>query len=424
MVQWRFETEVDPQDFSAVFKDPMALGVLARYGDQAEAFLSTEGGRPLALQPEPKLVAREPADLHVTMLLTPDRRLYSIVLDAACSPVDMRALLDVMRYGEHPGGAVLSYYDTMAPKKPLYIHGGATDREIREKRILIANDTVEFSRAAFQSNKAPSNVFGAAPRAVFDRVDFFLQRRSWYAAKGVPYQLGILLSGVSGAGKTSTVKAVANSARRHIVNVDCKHLVRSDQFKALFFDDQLFIAGESPCKVPIAERLIVLEEVDQMPCFLKRRFAPRDDPLDNELCISDVLTTLDGAREASGRMFVLTTNHPEVLDPAVLRPGRVDVHARFELADEALIRSIYSGLLEADPTALQVPPEVVGRLSPATVTQIVLKKAYEPTTDVAAELLRAVDTEAASAAQADADDLAVTATGTAPDDAVPDAVPV
>ena len=405
MVSWTFETEVDPQDFSAVFQDPMLSGIVTRFGGQADAFLSTGGGLPLPIQATPKVVTCNPPTPHpvsLTLTLTPDRQLYSAVLDTETPTADMTAMLDVLRYGEHPAGAVLGYYDTVAPKKPMYVHGGATDREIREKRILMSNSTVEFSRAPFQSNKLPANVFGDAPASVFDRVHFFLQRKAWYADKGVPYQLGILLSGLPGAGKSSTVKAIANCARRHVVNVDCKHLVRSDQFKALFFDDELFISGASPCRVPISERLIVLEEVDQMPCFLKRRFTARDEPLDNELSISDVLTTLDGAREAPGRMYVLTTNHPEVLDAAILRPGRIDVHARFENANKALIRSIYEGLLDADSSSLDLPDDVSGKLSPACIAQIILKKVYDPRTDVLAELLAAVGE--ASRARDDDDD--------------------
>ena len=387
MVRWTFETEVDYQDFSAVFKDPLMSGIVARFGDQADAFLSSAGGQPLPIQADMKKVCGGP-DIGVSMVLAKDRRSYTITLESECPAPEMRKLLDTLRY-ERPDGSgdpLLHYYDTVAPQKPMYTHPNATDRELRERRVLIANNTVEFTRAPFHSNKLPSNVYGKAPRTVFNRVEFFLQHRSWYADKGVPYQLGILLSGQPGAGKTSTIKAVANSARRHIVNVDCKHLVRSDQFKALFFEDELFIAGQSPCRVPIGDRLIVLEEVDQMPCFLQRRFGEVDEPLSNELSISDVLTTLDGARETPGRMFVLTTNHPEVIDRAILRPGRVDVHARFELASADLIRSIYAGLLDADGASLHVPRGVANRLSPALVAQVMLKKAYDAETDITHEL--------------------------------------
>ena len=400
MVHWTFEQDVDPQDFSAVFCNPVLSGILGRFEEFCDEFLVCAGQRPLPLQQPWKTIDIDTADgsvaLGFAMTLPPDRRLYRVDIDCACSVATLRSFIDALRYAERASGASeLYYYDTVAHKTPLIMRSGATDREVRQQRLVMANSTVDFSRAPFHSTKSPHNVYGDAPRAVFDRVDFFLRHSDWYAVRGVPYQLGVLLSGEAGGGKTSTIKAVANAAARHIVSVDCKHLVASDQFHSLFFDDELHIAGGLPCRVPISDRLIVLEEVDQMPCFLKRSFGGWDEPLPNELSISDVLTTLDGAREAPGRMFILTSNHPEVIDPAILRPGRVDVHARFTLADEKLIRSMFAGLLDADPDQLDVPPEVVGRLSPASVAQVVLRKAYDAEVDVAAALRAAVAEECA-----------------------------
>ena len=391
MVLFTLELEVDPQDFSAVFKDPLLAGILACWGDSCDAYLAAGGGKYLPLQEAFKQVSRVgDHEVLLSATLTPDRSKYSLHLKSGCSASELRPVVEELRYSDSAHGRGLKVYDTVAPKTPLYIHPGSTDREIREKRLMLANDTVEFTCAPFHSNKAPTNVYGSAPRAVFDRVDFFLRRRDWYQVHGVPHQLGILLSGTSGSGKTSTIKAVANMTNRHIVSVDCKHLVRSDQIKSLFFDEALSLVGDSPRRVAVPERLLVLEEVDQMPCFLKRSFDQWDEPLNNELSISDVLTTLDGAREAPGRMFILTSNHPEVIDPAILRPGRVDVHARFVPADEALIRSIFSGLLDADPSELAVPPEVVDRLPPAAVAQVMLRKAYDEQVDLTQELRRAL----------------------------------
>ena len=389
MVHFVFELEVDPQDFSAVFRDPLMAGVLARWGDACDTFLCTAGGKLLPVQePAQEVTSVAGHAVRLSAVLAPNRCKYSIHLDSSCRASEIRPLIDELRYSDIGRG--LQYYDTNPPKAPMYVHAGATDREIREKRLMLANETVEFSCSPFHSDKSPANVYGAAPRAIFERIDFFLRHRDWYQRKGIPYQLGILLSGTAGSGKSSTIKAVANEAGRHIVNVDCKHLVRSDQFKALFYDDDLCVIGESPRRVPIKDRLLVLEEVDQMPCFLKRQFRSWDEPLSNELSISDVLTTLDGAREAPGRMFVLTSNHPEVIDPAILRPGRVDVHASFSHADEALIRAIYAGLLDADPAGLDVPREVVGKLPAAAVAQVMLRKAYDSSVDLPDELLKAL----------------------------------
>lgn len=86
-------------------------------------------------------------------------------------------------------------------------------------------------------------------------------------------------------------------------------------------------------------------------------FAPHPD----ELSLSGLLNVLDGVIDAPGRMVMLTTNHPEVLDPALIRPGRVDkklmlgfmrpddiiamleLHFQTSLSDEQKRRAIHSG---------------------------------------------------------------------------------
>lgn len=73
--------------------------------------------------------------------------------------------------------------------------------------------------------------------------------------------------------------------------------------------------------------IILLEDVDAM-------FVQRDQVQKQKLSFSGFLNALDGVRSQEGQVLFMTTNHKERLDPALLRPGRADVHVRLDLASE------------------------------------------------------------------------------------------
>lgn len=60
------------------------------------------------------------------------------------------------------------------------------------------------------------------------------------------------------------------------------------------------------------------------------------------ISLSGLLNAIDGVASHEGRVLVMTTNHPEKLDPALLRPGRVDMQIAFTLATKHQIREIFS----------------------------------------------------------------------------------
>ena len=80
--------------------------------------------------------------------------------------------------------------------------------------------------------------------------------------------LGLLLHGLPGTGKTSTIKAIANMTQRHIITVSLESIKTKRQLKALFHDERLHVEnteareGFETYRIPINKRLFVLEDVD------------------------------------------------------------------------------------------------------------------------------------------------------------------
>lgn len=66
------------------------------------------------------------------------------------------------------------------------------------------------------------------------------------------------------------------------------------------------------------------------------------------MTLSDILNVLDGIHEPQGRIIVMTTNHPDALDPALIRPGRFDLHLALDHADAAALTAMVSSYCTPD----------------------------------------------------------------------------
>jgi chaperone BCS1 len=78
----------------------------------------------------------------------------------------------------------------------------------------------------------------------------------------------------------------------------------------------------------------------------------------NRISLSALLNVIDGVASQEGRVLIMTTNHIEKLDEALIRPGRVDMKVKFDLADSAMIKTLFKGIfatLEGDfPKSLAI----------------------------------------------------------------------
>lgn len=77
--------------------------------------------------------------------------------------------------------------------------------------------------------------------------------------------------------------------------------------------------------------IILLEDIDAI--FVDRTSMQQQQSM-RTVTFSGLLNALDGVRSQEGRILMMTTNHREKLDPALLRPGRADVHVELNYASE------------------------------------------------------------------------------------------
>ena len=123
---------------------------------------------------------------------------------------------------------------------------------------------------------------------------------------GVPWRLGILLYGEPGTGKTSIAHTIASRTDRRLAVVPLADL-KSDEDLFSAFED---IRDDS---------IVLLEDVD---CA----FEQRENEDAEGITFSGFLNCIDGViTPQNGRILMMSTNHIDRLDPALVRPGRVDL---------------------------------------------------------------------------------------------------
>lgn len=257
------------------------------------------------------------------------------------------------------------------------------------------NDSFIFTMKAFETNRSFDNLFGEEIDIIRKRVNFFRDNKDWYDQKGIPYTLGILVSGNPGTGKTSLIKCISNEMQRHIINVHLTDQMSKQQIENLFFNEHIKVTQNGHTDIftiPINRRIYVLEDIDcQCDIVLERSNEENNETLmkneihnlkqrlalfqniwdskgspqateslfkklhaleqlpntkksgenyDNKITLSFLLNLFDGVLETPGRIIFMTTNFADKLDKAFIRPGRIDVISNFGFSTPNQIRQI------------------------------------------------------------------------------------
>ncbi len=134
-------------------------------------------------------------------------------------------------------------------------------------------------------------------------------REEWYTSRGLPYRRSFLLEGEPGTGKTSLAFALATQFEcpLYVLNVG-----------SLKNDAELIAAFNSMKR----NGLLLIEDIDAAQ---SARDMEGNESGRKHITLSALLNVIDGLLCPVGLLLVMTTNYPQRLDPALLRPGRVDM---------------------------------------------------------------------------------------------------
>jgi len=233
-----------------------------------------------------------------------------------------------------------------------------------------------FESIPFKSSKTFDNMFFPQKEDLKYHLDFFKNNKAHYDRLGIPYTLGMMFHGCPGCGKTSATKAIANYTGRHLIIVPVDKITTANQLKSLFTVEDI-----NQTHIPMDQRLYCFEEIDcgkWKDIVRSRKLPPLQSSKDTDsqqmqeemmivvpeqptnykkrkgnnagagiasnepsITLGDLLEILDGIVETPGRMIIMTSNHPETIDEALLRPGRVDINIEFKKMLRKDIKSMY-----------------------------------------------------------------------------------
>lgn len=156
---------------------------------------------------------------------------------------------------------------------------------------------------------------------ILNDLDRFVKRREHYRKVGKAWKRGYLLYGPPGTGKSSLIAAIANYLKYDVYDLELTDLRANSDLRRLLLgtaNRSILVVEDIDCTIQLKDRFTQDSQ--------EEAYFPRKE--ESKVTLSGLLNFVDGLWSSCGdeRIIIFTTNHIEKLDPALLRPGRMDVH--------------------------------------------------------------------------------------------------
>ena len=233
----------------------------------------------------------------------------------------------------------------------------------------------------FESTRTFHNLFFEQKSDILQKIHFFLNNKQWYYDMGIPYTLGIGLHGRPGTGKTSFFKCLSNLTSRHLIVFSLKLIKTKRQLEDFFFEDR-YHSKNQPRSLGFDKKIILIEDIDCLGDIVLNRgekaitskhsttsmstSSPSselstvlhtliehtqhdNDKLmtviakpshDDPITLDDILNIIDGVLETPGRILGISSNYYEKLDPALIRPGRIDMSVKMDYVSHTILNQM------------------------------------------------------------------------------------
>lgn len=204
---------------------------------------------------------------------------------------------------------------------------------------------------------------------ILNDLDRYVKRKEYYRKVGKAWKRGYLLYGPPGTGKSSLIAAMANYMNYDVYDLELTDLRRNSELRRLLLataNKSILVVEDIDCNIDLADRSSTKDEDSSYQ------------EEERKVTLSGFLNFVDGLWSSCGdeRIIIFTTNHIEKLDPALLRPGRMDVHINMSYCTPSGFKLLASNYLGIQDHALFKKIEdllVSAKVTPAQIAEQLLK---------------------------------------------------
>jgi len=205
-----------------------------------------------------------------------------------------------------------------------------TSKEINSIKLYTSHVKGYFDFRGFVSSQPFDSIYLPVElkTTIVKHIDTFIANKDRYVKFGRMYKTAFLLTGVPGSGKSSLVKAIAHKYMRPVYVITLTKEMTDDSLNQV-------------SQEIIKNSILLIEDIDAF--FIDRS------PNGINVSFSALLNLIDGPMSASnGLITFLTANNPDRLDPALIRPGRVDQIFKFDYPRKSEIFAAFKDLTGCD----------------------------------------------------------------------------
>ena len=337
----------------------------------------------------------------------PDRTGRKEILQVHTRNMPLGDDVDVDAYAESTHGFVGADLESLAKeagmsalrrvRPDIDLDADQIDADVLD-RIRVTDDDMKIAMQGIEPS-ALREVFVEVPDVTWDRVgglddtkerlretiQWPLEYGTVFDAMDIDSAKGVLLYGPPGTGKTLLAKAVANEAESNFISVKGPELLDKYVGESEKGVREIFEKARSN-----APTVIFFDEID---AIATERGRNTGDSGVSERVVSQLLTELDGLESLEDVVVVATTNRPDLIDDALLRPGRLDRHVHVPVPDEAARRAIFTVHTRDKPLADDVDLDTLARRTDGYVGADIEAVAREASMNATREFIQSVDAE-------------------------------